>query len=153
MEMLEEIKDFVRESNKIEGILREPTFDELCAYDTFMDLEHIPQIDDLIRFVSVYQPDAKLRLNGEMVYVGKHVPPAGGIHIKTMLMDILFDVQTCTPYEIHQRYEKLHPFTDCNGRSGRMLWRWMMGKERDLQISFLHHWYYQSLANQQPEGS
>lgn len=136
--------DFIRESNRIEGILREPTQEELRAAINFMSLQEV-DIGDLITFVSVYQPDAELRDRpGLNVTVGGYRPPLGDITIKTRLMDILSDATWADPYEIHHRYESLHPFTDCNGRSGRMLWLWMMG---DAPLGFLHTWYYQSLAH------
>ena len=49
----------------------------------------------------------------------------------------------------HVEYETLHPFTDCNGRSGRMIWLWQMLKQDRLVagLSFLHSWYYSSLEN------
>lgn len=51
-----------------------------------------------------------------------------------------------TPYDVHQQYETLHPFTDGNGRSGRALWLWQMIRDgQRAQLGFLHTWYYQSL--------
>lgn len=46
------------------------------------------------------------------------------------------------PWEVHIAYEMLHPFTDGNGRSGRMLWAWQM---RNFPLDFLHTFYYQTL--------
>lgn len=138
--------DFIRESNRIEGIHREPKKSEIAEYERFMAREEIT-LTDMIQFVSTYQPGAKLREHrGMNVQIGNYIPPAGDITIKTRLMDILHaiqrDVYPVDAYEAHHRYEKLHPFTDGNGRSGRMLWMWMM---RSAPLGFLHSWYYQSL--------
>lgn len=137
---------FIIESNRIEGIKRPPTEEEIIAAHTVMDLDHLI-LKDILYFVGVYEPTAQLRdRKGLNVTVGNHFPPAGDITVKTRLLDLLQDVNSrkFTPYELHVRYELLHPFTDCNGRSGRIIWRWMM-REDEVPLGFLHTWYYQSL--------
>lgn len=153
-----DINEFIRESNKIEGILRDPTKEEIKEMRRFVGLETVG-VTDLIRFVCVYQPDAKLRtLPGMDVRVGSHIAPLGSFYIKEYLERILED---CTsgrvgPYYTHCRYETLHPFTDCNGRSGRALWAWQMSRQaagwHTRRIGFLHAFYYQALANSRYEG-
>ncbi len=138
---------FITESNMIEGIHREPTSCEVEAHLKFMELEGVA-IPDLEEFVSVYQPDARLRNQlGMNVRVGNHVPPAGGPEIYGQLAVRLEFLLENTPYQNHMYYEKLHPFTDCNGRSGRMLWMWQFARMDELPLGFLHTWYYQSLDN------
>jgi hypothetical protein len=136
------IELFVRESNWIEGIRRDPTQAEIDAHMAFL-ASPTTSVDDVVSLVAVLQPDACLRDRaGLNVYVGDHVPPVGGMHIMYSLEQILADATD--PYHTHVAYETLHPFTAGNGRSGRALWLKMMG---NAPLGFLHHWYYQSLAN------
>lgn len=146
-----DVHDFVRESNRIEGILRDPTGTEYGAHRKFLGLATVT-VGDLVRFVSAVQPDAILRdREGLDVRVGNHRPPPGHPGIAGALGFILDNVTAgVDAYTTHQRYETLHPFTDGNGRSGRALWLWQMihqsGDRWALKRGFLHTWYYQSLA-------
>jgi hypothetical protein len=141
--------DFVRESNHIEGIDRYPTNEEINATHKFIDLPHI-EVKDLIKLVSVYQPDAQLRdRKGLNVTIAGYWPPAGGIELRAQLEDLLERMNSGdadSAYQCHIAYEDLHPFTDGNGRSGRALWLWQMIElyNYDLRFGFLHKWYYQS---------
>jgi len=148
---------FVTESNSIEGIRRQPSEEEVKEHERFITLDTIT-IPELERFVSVYQSDAKLRdKKGMDVRVGSYFPPKGGQHIKKELEYLLNNIEYkihhpdpnyCfyTPFESHTAYENLHPFTDCNGRSGRALWAWHMKKKGlDMSLGFLHAFYYQAL--------
>lgn len=145
----EQIIDFITESNRIEGIHRAPTGAEVFEYQRFMKLPCIG-LGDVEQFVKVYQPNAKLRSHtGLDVRVGNHIAPRGGMGIMYSLDNLLLSIakRPDDPYGIHQEYENLHPFTDGNGRSGRMIWKWMMCNVGSAPLGFLHHWYYQSLDN------
>lgn len=73
-----ELWDFVRESNAIESIHRPPSYGELNELVRFLSLDTVT-IDDLVQFVSVYQPDAVLRDRPDLpgVRVGKRMAPMG----------------------------------------------------------------------------
>jgi hypothetical protein len=139
-----DLHDFVRESNMIESIYRAPTAEEINESIRFLALSQVT-IADLEQFVKVNAPGHRLRDKvGLNVRIGRHLPPAGGPAIKKKLQALLDKIEMAelTPFQAHQAYEDLHPFTDGNGRSGRILWLWMM---QDAPLGFLRTYYYQSL--------
>lgn len=142
-------RDFVRESNRIEGIKREPTEDEIRRLSAFVALPKL-EVEDVVDFVKFTQPDAVLRDSGLIpgVRVGDHVAPPSGPKIRGSLADILGRMQfgTLSTFEAHCEYLNLHPFTDGNGRSARAIWLWNMNGQAPL--GFLHHFYYQTLSSQ-----
>jgi hypothetical protein len=140
------ISEFVRESNRIEGIVRDPTRQELQATEEFIAAD-FPTVVRVKAFVAACQPNARIRDRaGLNVRVGSHIAPPGGPEIVTALEEILEFAPVYEPYVTHYQYETLHPFTDGNGRSGRAIWLWqMMRCAGGAPLGFLHHWYYQSL--------
>ena len=138
---------FLRESNLIEGVDREPTWDETLAFASFYR--------EPISFQSAYQktvaPEHPLRTEpGMNVWVGAHVAPFGRPEIEEALREILnaIGLTAVDPYQAHCEFLTLHPFMDGNGRTARALWaRHMRGIGQNPFIRpFLHTFYYQALA-------
>jgi Fic/DOC family len=141
------LTDFVRESNRIERIEREPLKEEIVATQNFLGLETLT-ITDVVKLVAVYQPGARPRFaQGLDVQVGEHAPLRGGPHVQKALQQLLEATSDgeLDAYKGHVAYLSLHPFTDGNGRSGRAIWLWAMGGMERAPLGFLHHFYYQSL--------
>ncbi len=138
------LKDFIRESNRIEGIHREPTKIELGAYEKFLSWKEIT-INRLENFVMEICGAELRSKRGMNVYVGNHTPRKGGPEVVMYLQEILEDMTSLKDsWYTHMEYETLYPFMDGNGRSGRALWLWM---EKQAPIGFLHKFYYQNLQN------
>jgi hypothetical protein len=134
---------FIVESNAIEGIHTSPSDEEIEAYISFRSIER-PAVEDLERFVSVIQAGARLRdRRGLDVLVGDHSPPPGGPGIP-LALDMLLSDENQSPARLHHRYLHLHPFTDGNGRSGRVVWLHRRGWDYGCG-SFLREWYYDSM--------
>lgn len=148
---IERLDDFIIESFNIENI--HPRFysleDQHHAAIVFLTEDLTSKT--LLKLLSVIQPHAKLRdKKGMDVCIGQHFPPVGGGGIFPGMMAILTWAadQARSPYENHLDFESLHPFTDGNGRTGRMLWLWQMIRSPynyNLARLFLHEWYYSSL--------
>lgn len=142
------LRAFVVESNRIEGIDREPTEAEIEAHRVFLALRELT-ISDVEAFVFAVAKALLRDQPGMDVRVGQHIAPEGGPQIRAELVELLADIQAfdLSEYEGHVAYETLHPFMDGNGRSGRVLWAWHMNHAGldPFALPFLHRFYYQTL--------
>lgn len=151
--MTDWLHSFVRESNRVEGIQRDPLDSEIRAHADFLAIDSITS-PALVAFVRVVAAAPLRNRRGLDVRVGAHLPPRGGPEIEDRLSELLAIAHRGgDAFDVHRAYETLHPFMDGNGRSGRVLWLWMMERDAEVDgtrtpwrdLGFLHWWYYQSL--------
>lgn len=149
------LRTFLHESNRIEGISREPDAHEITAAQQFMQLNAV-HVDALCTLQRAFAPREGMGLRvkpGMDVRIGRHTPPSGGPKILIDLDKICGvycqEREALSPFDAHRKFEDLHPFMDGNGRTGRVLWAWHMTacRQNPFVMSFLHRWYYQSLAS------
>lgn len=148
------IVEFVAESNRIEGIYSVKAH-EVDATRVFLECEKL-ELQDVVTVQAAYAPGMPLRDRvGMNVGVGNYVAPSGGPKVASELEYILHNLNAAqrgifdNPWLMHVRFERLHPFMDGNGRTGRALWAWHMQKlgMQPFALPFLHRFYYQTLEN------
>ena len=103
--------DFIRESNRIEGILRDPTEDEIAAHERLLGLLQL-SVTTVGDFEAVVAPGRPIRSDrGMNVRAGNHIATEGGLHIIRRLQRILTKANqgSDTPWSIHVAFETLHP--------------------------------------------
>ena len=134
-----EIQNFVVESNRIENI-KGASIKDVAMTRNFLQKQSM-DVDSLVDLALSYT-DGYGRLRerqGQDVRVGQSIPPLGGPRIREHLEGIVeyANDPNSKAFELHVDFERLHPFLDGNGRTGRALWLWRLLRAR---VNPKEHW-------------
>ncbi len=130
------VPDFVRVSNTLSGILRDPTSEEIAAHRGLF-AANVLRVENLEMFVEHVASGARLRSEPD---VG--VDDDGllfRVEPRNDLATIVAAARTfaAPPQRLYRLYTLLHPFTDGNARSGRalLLWQVIRSTERGADVT------------------
>ena len=142
-------KKFMLESNKIEGENRINPGD-LEALE-MMIMQDISEATVLLVHSLLGQylgKDWVGKYRTCEVTVGSYRPPFS-YQVQDAMNTYFKESPYMNSWQAHNKFEKIHPFRDLNGRVGRLIWLNKAIKEGyDFSISFLQKYYYQTLKNQ-----
>ena len=150
---LDKLKNFMLESNRIEGEDRLNPADLQVATSAievgFPILEIIFEAHRVLTNHLKVDWSGKLREEG--VRVGSWIAPRPS-QLMGMMSQFVGDLADLNSWEAHNRFEKIHPFIDFNGRVGRLIWLSKAVREGyNFSIPFLQEYYYQTLQNTEKE--
>ena len=127
-----EIIEFLEESNGIEGVYgAEPLRQAIIAWEYLFEQEKLTTgvVRKTHKILMIGQPgllpDERGYFRHVDVFVGMHkgVPP----HLIDIFISSWVERMNAPEHDwktLHVEYEKIHPFVDGNGRSGRMFMNW-----------------------------
>jgi len=138
---------FMLESNKIEGEDRVNPGD-LKAVEFVLD----HGLNDVHDFLIVHKMLGEYlhkpwvgKFRTVNVQVGDQLCPQHKL-VPELMNNFVLDLNVLDSWDAHNRFEKIHPFRDLNGRTGRLLWLSKAVEEGySFSIPFLQMYYYQTL--------
>lgn len=121
------VPDFVRVSNRMAGITREPTPSEISAHRGLLAANAL-RVENLEMFVHHVAEGARVRSEACAHAESTDEVTTSAEQLKADLATIVLAAQkqAASPQRLHRIYTMLSPFTDGNGRCGRALLMWQI---------------------------
>jgi Fic family protein len=139
-----DIEEFLKESNAIEDVHDEDSLQQaLYAWNYLKNVKKL-SVHDILKthkILMLHQPGLRPNEKGYLrivpVYIANHEALNASI-IPTTLANLVMNINDIVDHtknesiifleriikEHHVKYEKIHPFVDGNGRTGRMIMNW-----------------------------
>lgn len=150
----EEVKSFLLESNAIEREYSYAAYAGALRAWNYLMTQDVLTMDVILKTHKILMKSRKTIPDSEKgvlrtcpVYIGGREAmdyrQIGG----ELLMGFCFETMRAQPKpdwkSLHVKYEKIHPFTDGNGRTGRMFMNWTRIKRCGLPIMIIHEGWEQ----------
>ena len=139
-----DVKEFLRESNAIEGVYDDESFDQAMLAWDYLYNQDVLTLDVIKQTHNILMKNSDLRESeiGKFrtidVWVGRHRGFTPKSIEPNLLMRFCFECMRASPppewQQLHVIYEKIHPFVDGNGRTGRMFMNWTRVKRCGLPL-------------------
>ena len=143
--MKKEVEEFLKESNAIEEVFDDDSLKQArYAWEYLMKQNGLTPgiILKTHKILMLHQnlyPFEKGYFRNVTVYIGGQ-PTINALRVPNEIehwcdegVELLID-----PKKLHIRYEKIHPFVDGNGRTGRMFMNWQRIKRLKLPLLIIH---------------
>jgi Fic family protein len=145
--MINHIK-FARESAEIEG--EKVTPHQVAAVRMVCQLKKLT-LKDIHNLHALCTRELKVNWSGKFrtcpVWIGGHEAPDFN-KLPELFADFMKRFPKMNSWEAHNKFEKIHPYQDFNGRVGRLIWLFKaLREDYYFQRSFLHHYYYSTLQH------
>lgn len=146
----ENYEKFMLESNKIEGEDRINPND-ILAVETILKSElnkgTVLSVHELLG--EYLNKDWVGKWRTCEVRVGSYFPPIAK-NVPALMKKYFKELPMMDAWTAHTEFEKIHPFQDLNGRTGRLIWlKKAIDEGYDFFIPFLQTYYYQTLSREQ----
>lgn len=127
------VPDFVRVSNRMAGITRDPTAAEISAHRGLLAVNSL-RVENLELFIRHIAPGAGLRVALE-AESEPEVEASDDLRADLATIILAAQTQSASPSRVHRIYRQLRPFTDGNGRCGRAFWMWQVMRGTREQLA------------------